>query len=507
MSVSHGVPRPRRGGVAAALARSRLGVPQVVFFVLAAAAPMTVVASAVPTAYAVTGLSGVPVAYAATAAVMLLFAVGYVAMSRHVVNAGSMYSYVAHALGPASGVAAAFVAVVAYNLMQIGLYGAFGVVAAAAASAVAGVSVPWWVWAFAGWALVAGLGLARVDLNGRVLGVLLVAEIAVVVVFDTIMVTADPAGGVLSLHGLEPAHLAAPGMAAILVGGIAGYVGVEATTVLAEETRDPQRTVAYATYTAIAVTAVLYAGSAWAMQTAAGPDHIVGAAARHGPELMFVLIDGHLPRLVVDLGRLLLLTSLFAALLAFHNMVARYLFALGREQVLPAALGRTNGRTGAPKLGSLTQTAAAGTVITIYAAAGLDPITHLFFWLTVTGGLGVLILMTATSLAVIAYFRHDRRGESRWSVTVAPAGALAVLTVVLAGTLIGFGDLLNVPAGSPARWLLPGLYGVAITAGLGWAAVLHRTRPSAYDSVGAGADAVTRPTTHTSAPIRQETRR
>ncbi|MFV2019335.1 APC family permease [Micromonospora sp. LOL_023] len=503
MSVSYGVPRPRRGGVAAVLARSRLGVPQVVFFVLAAAAPMTVVASAVPTAYAVTGLSGVPVAYAATAVVMVVFAVGYVAMSRHVVNAGSMYSYVAHALGPASGVAAAFVAVVAYNLMQIGLYGAFGVVAAAAASAVAGVGVPWWVWAFAAWVLVAVLGLARVDLNGRVLGVLLIAEVAVVVVFDAVMVTADPAGGVVSLHGLELSHLAVPGMAAILVGGIAGYVGVEATTVLAEETRDPRRTVAYATYTAIAVTAVLYAGSAWAMQTAAGPDRIVDAAVRHGPELMFVLVDGHLPPLVVDVGRLLLVTSLFAALLAFHNMVARYLFALGREQVLSAALGRTNGRTGAPKLGSLTQTAVAGLVIAGYAAAGLDPITHLFFWLTVTGGLGVLILMTATSLAVLVYFRHDARGESRWSTALAPGAALNLLVFILGGTLIGFGDLLNVPAGSPARWLLPGLYVAAIAVGVGWAAVLRRTRPTVYATVGAGVDAAT----HLSVTVRQEIRR
>ncbi|MFV2108897.1 APC family permease [Micromonospora sp. LOL_015] len=501
------MPRPRRGGVAAALARSRLGVPQVVFFVLAAAAPMTVVASAVPTAYAVTGLSGVPVAYAATAAVMVVFAVGYVAMSRHVVNAGSMYSYVAHALGPACGVAAAFVAVVAYNLMQVGLYGAFGVVTAATVSAVAGVNLPWWVWALAGWLLVAVLGLARVDLNGRVLGVLLVAEITVVVVFDTIMATHPAAAGGLAVHGLAPGHLAVPGMAAILVGGIAGYVGVEATTVLAEETRDPRRTVAHATYTAIAVTAFLYAGSAWAMQTAAGPTQIIDAAARHGPELMFVLVDGHLPRLFVDVGRLLLVTSLFAALLAFHNMVARYLFALGREQVLPAALGRTHGRTGAPRLGSLAQTGVAGLTIAGYALAGLDPVVHLFFWLTVTGGLGVLILMTATSLAVLAYFRHDRRGESRWSTAVAPGVALNLLVFILGGTLIGFGDLLNTPPGSPARWALPGLYAAAVTAGLVWATVLHRTRRHVYATVGAGADAATRSTTQSTPAARKEIRR
>ncbi|MFY1632957.1 APC family permease [Solwaraspora sp. WMMB335] len=542
--------RPRRASVAAALARSRLGVPQVLFFVLAAAAPMTVVASAVPTAYAVTGLPGVPVAYLATAAIMALFAVGYVTMSRHVVNAGSMYAYVAHALGPAAGVAAAFVAVTAYAIMQIGLYGAFGVVAAGTAAALFGVSLPWWLWALAGWALIAGLGPARVDLNGRVLGVLLVAEVGVVIAYDVVLAAHPAASTILPVtYPLHPAHLLAPGIAAILVGGIAGYVGIEATTVLAEETRDPRRTVARATYLAIAVTAILYAGSAWAMAVATGADRVVDTAARHGPDLMFALVAAHLPAAAVDAGRLLLATSLFAALLAFHNLVARYLFALGRERVLPARLGRTNRRTGAPALGSFTQTVLSAVVVIGYAVAGWDPIVHLFFWLTVTGGLGVLILMTAATVSVLVFFhRHRHRhphqqwqqhqhphqrpqarrlGESRWSTLVAPGLALAVLTVVLAGTLIGFGDLLGAAPGSPVRWALPGLYAAAIAAGLTWAGVLRASRPHAYAAVGYGADAnvdTTRPavptprppspppspppstTTPTPIPTRQETR-
>ena len=44
-------------------------------------------------------------------------------------------------------------------------------------------------------------------------------------------------------------------------------------------------------------------------------------------------------------------------MLSFHNVVARYAFAMGREGLLPAAFGRTNRSSGAPGTGSLLQTA------------------------------------------------------------------------------------------------------------------------------------------------------
>ncbi|MDG4765538.1 APC family permease [Solwaraspora sp. WMMD406] len=479
----------RSGTVAATLARARLGVPQVLFFVLAAAAPLTVVAGGASTGFAVTGTTAVPMAYLLIAVVMGIFAVGYVAMSRHVVNAGAMYSYVAHGLGRIPGIAAAFVALVAYNAMQIGLYGAFGVVAAEVC-ATFGTAVPWWVCALVGWAATAVLGLARVDLNGRVLAGLLLAELAVVLGYGAVMVT-HPAEGAITASAFDPRQLFDPGVAAMLVGGIAGFVGIEASTVFAEETRDPRRTVARATYLAVAITGACYAGSAWAMSVAAGPDAVVDRAREHGTELMFALVGPYLGQPLVDAGRLLFLTSLFAALLAFHNTVARYLFALGRERVLPAALGRTNRRTGAPKLGSLVQSTLAVTVIVTYAFAGLDPITHLFFWMTVTGGLGVLILMTAASLAVIGYFLGHHRGEPAWRRWLAPGLAAAVLGLILTATVVSFGDLLGLPADSPLRWWFPAGYALTALSGVGWALWLRARRPEAFRAIGWGADSAT----------------
>jgi amino acid transporter len=105
--------------VSRALARNRLGVPSVVFFGIAGAAPLTVILGSVTTIYAVIGSTAVPVSYLVAAGILSIFTVGFVAMSRHIVNSGAFYSYISHGLGRVIGVGAAFVALPAYALMQI----------------------------------------------------------------------------------------------------------------------------------------------------------------------------------------------------------------------------------------------------------------------------------------------------------------------------------------------------------------------------------------------------
>ena len=423
---------------------------------------------------------------------LALFAVGYVAMSRRIVNAGAFYTYVARGLGRPSGVAAAFVALLAYNAMQIGLYGGFGAVLAQFLQARYGLNIDWWVCALAGWAVVAVLGVLRIDLNGKVLAVMLIGECAVALLFDTVMLT-RPADGSLTFNTLAPSHIVAAGIGAALVTAITGFVGFEGTVVFSEETKDPRRTVARATYIAVAVTGLLYGLSAWAMSVATGPDQIVAAARTEGTDLIFNLVSPHLGDTVVTIGRLLFITSLFAALLSFHHTVARYLFALGRERVLPTALARTSRRTGAPKAGSLTQSLLALAVIGGYALAGADPIVHLFFWITVTGGLGVLILMTVTSAAVIGFFATTAHSESPWRTWIAPLAATLALGAILAVTLQEFDTLLGVDATNPLRWAFPAAYAAAGLAGLLWAMLLRTLRPDAYAAIGLGAASVAAP--------------
>jgi len=168
--------------------------------------------------------------------------------------------------------------------------------------------------------------------------------------------------------------------------------------------------------------------------------------------------------------------------------VARYQFALGREGVLPAAWGRTHPRTGAPLMGSLTQSLLAIGVLSAYALAGAEPLVYVFAWLTTIGGLGVLILMWAASAAVVAFFiRHPHR-ENVWRAQIAPFCAFLLLSVVLAATVIGFGELLQVSGNSPFQGLVPVAYLAVAAIGFAWALMMRAARPEAYAVIGRGAD-------------------
>src|SRR5699024_8495792 len=203
-----------------------------------------------------------------------------------------------------------------------------------------GLDVPWWAVAAVCWLVVALLGLQAVDINGTVLAVLLVAEVAIILVLSVSNVL-TPAGGQVDLAALSPGELVGPGAGAILVLAVLGFIGFEAATVYAEESRNPRRTVPIATYASVIALALLYTFASWAMTVAVGTDQIVGISQAQETEVIFGLAGAQLGPAVVNLTHVLLITSIVAATVSFHNTVARYMFSLGREGVLPRAMGRS----------------------------------------------------------------------------------------------------------------------------------------------------------------------
>jgi amino acid transporter len=208
------------------------------------------------------------------------------------------------------------------------------------------------------------------------------------VVYDLTYLT-HPAAG-MAWTTWSPTELTRPGVGAILAISVLGFVGFESSVVFSEEARNARKTVPVATYLAVAVIAVLYGVSAWAMTVAAGPAHIVAAAQDQGPDLVFTLAATHLGHTAGTVGHVLFSTSIFAAALSFHNTIARYVFALGREHVLPQAFGRTS-TSGAPRAGSIAQTVVGLAVIVAFAVAGADPVVHLFYLASTSGALGILL--------------------------------------------------------------------------------------------------------------------
>src|ERR1700712_3644898 len=164
--------------------RRRLGVPAVTFMIVAASAPLTVLAGGVTTTFAVTGVLGVPLSFLILGAVLTIFTVGYAAMSRFITNAGAFYSYIAQGLGRPLCVGASILALISYNAMQVGIYGIFGYTVSNLLNVRLGINVPWYVGVFVCIVVVGVLGVNRVDLSAKVLGVLVGLEFLVVIVYD-----------------------------------------------------------------------------------------------------------------------------------------------------------------------------------------------------------------------------------------------------------------------------------------------------------------------------------
>jgi amino acid transporter len=453
---------PQPSAVAAALRRNSLGIPSISFFLLSLVGPLLVVAGVVPTFFAVTGLVAAPIFFLAVGVVLGLFVVGYVAMSQKITNAGAFYAFVRFGLGRPLGVAAALVAVAAYNMLQLGLYGMFGPSMQNWAGDNLGWHLPWWAWALIAWAVVAVLGLREVKLSARVLAVLSLVEIVVIIAISAAGL-AHPAGGQVSFTTLSPTNLLVHGVGAAGVMATLGFVGFESAPVFAEEAKDHRRTVAVATYLILAVITVVYVVASLAMTMHYGADKVVTVAGQQGPEMLFTLAGSVLA-----------------------NAVGRYMFSLGRESVLPQAFGLTGRRSGAPWVASLAQSALALVVIVVYAWRHWDPTVKLFFWWGTTGGFGVLALMALTSIAVIVYFARDPRGEPAWRRAYVPAIAAALLVTMVVIAVANYATLLGVPPGSLPAKLLPASFLIPTVIGLIWAVVLKLRRNHVYDGIGLG---------------------
>jgi amino acid transporter len=464
------------------LARKSVGVGSLWVFAVGASSPMTVVAGGIIATYATTGIVGVPLSFLVLGVAVALLTVGYVAMARHVPHAATVYALLSHGLGRPVGVAGAAVAVVSYTAMGCSLFGLLGVTMAGL------VGGTWWVWAGIAWAVVGALGVAHVHLSARVLAVTLIAELVVLGVLDVVAFT-HPAGGTISLAPLSTKDLFVNGVGGVFALGIAAFVGYESGPVFAEEAKT-SRTVARATFATLVFLAVFYAVSAWALPVAVGTTNVVDQARDTSAGLPFSILADRFGPGMVEVATLLLASSIFAAMLSFHNTVARYLFALGRERVVPEALARigTSGRrTGAPIGGSLVQSAISATVLGLFVLAHADPFTTLFTWLSTVGAVGVLTLLVGCSWAALRFFRHGGGTAETWWVRAgAPTLGIGCGAAILVTTVVNLGSLLGVPAGSAPTVVIPAVVAVAAVAGVIWGLRIRRQRPDVYGDIGRG---------------------
>ncbi|MFB7832607.1 APC family permease [Streptomyces sp. NPDC056056] len=454
-----------------------LGTADISFFVVSAAAPLTVMAGVAPIALVLGGI-GAPAGYLLAGITLAVFAVGFTTMSRHVRSGGAFYAYIAQGLGKPLGIAAALVAMVGYNGMEIGVYGLLGSATSDTAGALGGTDLPWLPIALAGLLVIWYGGYRSIDFGAKVLGVLLVAETGILVLLAGGVLLEGGANG-LSLASFAPGNVLVPGTAAVLAFAFSAFTGFESTVIYRREARDPARTIPRATYIAVGFLGLFYAFVVWTVIQAFGDDKVVAAAAGDTGGLFFAAITTtYVGPWAADLMHVFIVTSILASLLAFHNAINRYALALSEEGVLPAALGRIHPRHRSPYVAGLAQTVLGAVVVLGFAAAGADPYTQLLLWVNTPGMLGLMALMLLAALAVVRYFRRVPHQEGALRTLVAPGAAAVLLAVAI--WLVASKVELFTGASPTVNTVLVAVVPAVLVLGLLLAYRLRRTRPEVY---------------------------
>lgn len=431
------------------LVTNRVGMWGIVFFVVSAAAPLTVITGSLPAALLFGG-NGFPGAMILAGMILLCFAAGFTAMSQHVKNTGAFYAYVSRGLGRPPGIGIAFVTLASYILLSLSFYGLIGFFGNVAFGQVFGVDVPWYVFSLVALLAILGLSYRQVDVGAKLLGVLLVAEVAIIMVVSIVaLVNGGPEPHSIAPFTLDSA-LFAPGAGILLVFAFGAYLGFEGTAVYAEEAIKPEKSIPKATYIAVIFLALFYAFTTYAFMYAFGFEGTQGFLQTEDFTMFpFAVTSTILGDWAVSVMLLLIVTSFFACLLAFHNASARYMFSLGREGLLPRALGVSREKTGSPLRAAIVLVAIAFVVIVVAIVGQLDPYTGLAIQTYAAGVAGLVFAQGIAALAVLGFFSKDRRGHNVWRVVIFPAlGALGliaawIIIVMNFDALTGLGPVVN----------------------------------------------------------------
>jgi len=464
------------------LRRNAVGVSHIIFFVVAAAAPLTAVVGASPAAFAFGNGAGVPAMYLLVGALYLFFSAGFTAMNRFMGGAGGFYPYVANGLGKPAGVAGAFVALATYNAIDIAVFGLFGFFVNDIVKSAAGPDIPWWVYAALLGVAVFFCGMRNIEFSGKLLGYCMVAEIAILLLLSAkvLMTGGGPEGIVLAPFG--PSAIMGPGIGVALVFVVASFIGFEATAILDEEARDPKKTIPRATYLAVIIIAVFYAFVTWCIALYYGPSKIAAEATANTATLYLIAVQALLGPVAGIVLNALLITSLFACALSFHNTINRYFFAIGREGLAWTGFAKTHDDHQSPYIAGVIQTLIVFVLIAFFALAGQDPYAVVFAWMGAFASIGILVLQIMVSLAVIGFFRADSRGVGLWHRLIAPVisgiGLATCLVLMISNISLVSGSESLVVEMFPVIVALIGVLGAV------FAVWIRTNRPLVYANLG-----------------------
>jgi len=455
------------------LARNALGLPQVLFCIVTGCAPLAAMMFNDPLGIRGFGIA-LPSAFWVATIIFFFFSVPYVEMARRVTTAGGFYSYMSYGFGRVVGLGTAIAIAAAYLLFVPGVNGVTTYFAQTGVNTLSGgFDMDWRIYAFCFIFLLFFISYFHVELVSKILGYLLIGELVCLFIFSFAVIIKGGGPDGIVWQALNPASMfsghvgpnganevfAKIGGAAIGVGFFAAFwswVGFEMAPNYAEESRNPKKLMAQAIYISCIGMGVLYTFWSWMLITAWGASKnqalwAVNASYGINPKIAPIkagIPDGNYANAfypvvhkfagvgIYNLFQVLIITGSFACTLAFWNTSCRYLFAMGREGILPRVLGRTHAKHKSPFVAAICVLIFACGVTAIFAAGAVgtgfqkqlglstsNPLVALLevgTWIPFQGNALLFPVMALVCLAIMVYFIRAQDGFHWFKTGVAP---------------------------------------------------------------------------------------
>jgi amino acid transporter len=477
-----------------------VGLVGVLFLTVTGAAPMSAMLGNVPFAAGFGNGVHVPAAFALATIVLTIFSIGYAAMASRVSTVGGFYSFISQGLGREIGMSAGISSLACYSVFEASLYGLFAFFGNAWVKAHFGVDISWVWFALFAVVLAALLSYRDVKLSAAILGIALILEVLILAIFAFGVVTAS-SGTSFSTESLNIFNVTQAvteqkvGEVSIAAGAAAvgifmafwSWVGFEMAPNYAEESRDPKRIIPKSLYISVIGLGVFYTFVSWCAVSAFPTEgDMLAKAVGDSGNFFLSPIEQFVGGWAKELMAILIITSSFACGMAFHNTASRYMYSLGREGVLPSALGETHSAYKSPYKASIAQSVLAALWIVLFAIflGTNDPTAQayvaVYTMLAILGTGLLLVLQAVVSIAIIMYFRKNGGGNT-FTTLVAPAIAFVsqiYLVWLLVGNLATFGGAGSF--GSNIPWIALAI----IVIGLIWGFMLKSMNPEAYRNIG-----------------------
>lgn len=458
--------------------QGKLGVFTLIFFVVAAASPLTGFVGGIPLVIGIGNGAGAPGAYLLAGLILLLFSIGFIAMSPYVKNAGAFYSYISLGIGRKAGVSGLGLAILTYVAIYMAVAAMFGLFTHLFFAQYAHLDLPWWVYSMALVVVVSWLGIERVEISGRVLGTLMILEIGIALIIALAAASHGVAERPVSLASFAPSAIFQGNIGVALALSLAAFIGFESTAIYAEECRRPARTIPLATLASVLLVTLFFAFCSWSLVQVYGAANIQAAAAADMDNFIFNVATSYYGAWIAVVMNLLLITSLFAATQSFHNDISRYFYAMAKDGLFWNPLSKLHKTKQTPYISSICEAIFMLLLLAVFAVGQFDPMADVFTWGSALASMSIIVLEIYVSWAVICYFkRHHELHARRVQVTFIPA--LSIISM-LGALYLMFSDLHGVSGiASNAVYFVPFVIALAIVGGYGYACIFARFRPEA----------------------------